>query len=235
MQSPDSHQSTGTRVSSPMMARSGRQCRITAWREGGGAGRAGAPFAGAPFAGDGAARRGSPGCVAGGAACCREALAGLAGDESGRRKSPVGMARGGPGRHGCPGGAAGGGAWCREEPPGATEGGAGRGRKPDSGPAALAAGPAGCLGLKRGRGGNGRGGSRPARGPVTGAYGRSSGTGSAVVSGGCLQPAGSSVRRFFGKLTPRTRVAGQPPLPLFNHSKPKMPQISSSASTSRQT
>jgi hypothetical protein len=45
----------------------------------------------------------------------------------------------------------------------------------------------------------GRGGSRLAGGSVfSGAYGRSAGTGSTVVSGGCLHPSRRFSRRFLG-------------------------------------
>jgi hypothetical protein len=119
------------------------------------------------------------------------------------------------GRHRCIAGAGGAGADIG--------GGAGTG-------AAEGGAPGGRRGVKRGRGGSRRAGGSP----CAGAYGRSSGTGSAVVSGGWRHPAGKSLRRSAGR--PLRRSIGNSRsfsdwrvrwdvLPPAIHLKPKVPQV----------
>src|SRR6185437_1670382 len=117
----------------------------------------------------------------------------------------------------------------------------------DGGAAAGAACP-GAAGRRRvkyrgGDGGNGGSGVRSTAGSMwEGRYGRRSGTGSTVVSGGCRHPAGRLWRRLiggphspggWGQATAHgqhERIARV--LTADGHLKPKMPQISSPVSSS---
>jgi hypothetical protein len=118
----------------------------------------------------------------------------------------------------------------------------------DGGAAAGAACP-GAAGRRRvkyrgGDGGNGGSGVSSTAGSMwEGRYGRRSGTGSTVVSGGCRHPAGRSWRRLIGGSSLSGRSGGPVAahgqheqiarvLTAGGHLKPKMPQISSPVSSS---
>lgn len=208
MHLPNSHHRVGTRIWSPMIARMGRhRCIAGAGLAAAGAGAAGAVDAGAGPGADGAAGPASASALP--LVPCRIPPSACGMLPGASCRTLPGACRIPPGAVGClppgvcriPPGACRmlpdsprrmlAGAACRR-PPGACciPPGSPCRIPPDACPGAAG----GRWGMKRGRGGGRRtGGSASA-----GAYGRSSGTGSAVVSGGCRHPAGRFLRRSVG-------------------------------------